>query len=136
MGSKTDDETRAGVRYYFGVFPDGQDLRHVLYTIESETAIPLDGYPLMILDHIVAQDVRRLESLCKGQVPLLADVTLDACEMRELLYSRLGQLDNVNWLKAKKSFTMARGRPFIGCPSGRAERICGVLGNVAHIKAT
>ena len=31
MGSKTDDETRAGVRYYFGVFPDGQDLRHVLY---------------------------------------------------------------------------------------------------------
>ena len=29
----------------------------------SETAIPLDGYPLMILDHIVAQDVRRLESL-------------------------------------------------------------------------
>ena len=30
MGSKTDDETRASVRYYFGVFPDGQDLRHVL----------------------------------------------------------------------------------------------------------
>ena len=26
-----------------------------------ETAISLDGYPLMILDHIVAQDVRRLE---------------------------------------------------------------------------
>ena len=64
-----DDETRAGVRYYFGVFPDGQDLRHVLYiSWRSETAISLilgliDGYPLMILDHIVAQNVRRLESL-------------------------------------------------------------------------
>ena len=33
MGSKTDDETRAGVRYYFGVFPESQDLRHVLYTL-------------------------------------------------------------------------------------------------------
>ena len=30
MGSKTDDETRAGVRYYFGVFPESQNLRHVL----------------------------------------------------------------------------------------------------------
>ena len=37
MGSKTDDETRAGVRYYFGVFPDGQDLRHVLYSIPLDT---------------------------------------------------------------------------------------------------
>ena len=36
MGSKTDDETRAGVRYYFGVFPDGQDLRHVLYSRSLE----------------------------------------------------------------------------------------------------
>ena len=33
MGSKTDDETKAGVRYYFGVFPESQDLRHVLYYI-------------------------------------------------------------------------------------------------------
>ena len=29
----------------------------------SETAISLDGYPLMILDHIVAQDVRGHEIL-------------------------------------------------------------------------
>ena len=31
--------------------------------MRSETAIPLDGYPLMILDHIVAQDVRGHEIL-------------------------------------------------------------------------
>ena len=37
----------------------------------SETAISLDGYPLMILDHIVAQDVRGHEILDIPQNPIL-----------------------------------------------------------------
>ena len=41
----------------------------------SETAISLDGYPLMILDHIVAQDVRGHEILDIPQNPIL-DVDL------------------------------------------------------------